>query len=262
MSIDDPLKRVALIRAAASPNSGADALALWRERLTLRSDLDLEEREVIMALPGSLKVIAANRDFVRLGERVDHACLIVSGVAGRFGQASDGQRQITALHIPGDMADLHSVSLPNAATALQSVGDCVIYRVPHAAIRALARGYPALADAFWRDCVVDAAILSQWALVLGRMSAEARVAHILTELSYRFVVGGCGDGLEFDWPLTQLQLADATGLTSVHVNRMLRSLREAGAAEIKERRVKVLSWKRLCTIAEFNPEYLHLRKAA
>ncbi|MDO7841920.1 Crp/Fnr family transcriptional regulator [Sphingomonas immobilis] len=236
-------------------------LALWLDRLTLRSDLNEEERAAVLALPGNLVFVKSNRDFVNLGEHVDRACLIVEGMAGRFGQARSGERQITALHIPGDMADLHSVALPKAATALQSIGECTIYRVAHANIRDLARRHPALAEAFWRDCVVDAAILSEWALVLGRLSADARVAHLLAELSCRFGIGECRDGRAFDWPLTQAQLGDATGLTPVHVNRMLRVLREAGAVDVKPKRVTILDWKRLCTIGQFDPRYLHLEEA-
>lgn len=236
------------------------ALSLWLDRLTLRSTLSDAERHAILALPGELETIRPNRDFVRLGERVDRACLIVSGLAGRFGQTRDGERQMTALHIPGDMADLHSVMLPNAATALQSVGETVIYRVPHAEIHRLAGQSLTLAEAFWRDCMVDAAVLSQWALVNARLSAKGRVAHLLCEMACRFGRGQCPDGGVIAWPLTQTTLGDTTGLTPVHVNRTLRALREARAARIVDKQLHVLDWKLLSAIAEFDPRYLVLEK--
>src|SRR3569833_3019056 len=106
----------------------ARALALWLDRLTLRSVLTAEERQALLSLPGELVSVAANRDFVRLGERVDRACLIVSGLAGRCGQTRNGERLITALHIPGDMADLHSLPLPNSTAALNALTETVIFR--------------------------------------------------------------------------------------------------------------------------------------
>lgn len=234
------------------------ALALWLDRLTLRSVLSAEEQEALLSLPGELTTVAANRDFVRLGERVDRACLIVSGLAGRFGQTRNGERLITALHIPGDMADLHSVPLPNAATALNALTETVIYRVPHGDLHALGRRFPMLAEAFWRDCMVDAAILSEWALRNGRLPAKARIAHLICELSRRTAVAEGRDQVAFDWPLSQIQLADVTGLTSVHANRMLRELREEGVARIRDRRAEILDWNRLCSIAEFDDQYLQL----
>jgi len=238
------------------------ALTLWLDRLTLRSVLNAEEQQALLALPGELVSIAANRDFVRLGEHVDRACLIVSGLAGRFGQTRNGERLITALHIPGDMADLHSVPLPNAATALNALTDTVIYRVPHRDLHALGRRFPMLAEAFWRDCMVDAAILSEWAVRNGRLPARARIAHLICELSRRVAVGTSADGARFPWPLSQIQLADVTGLTSVHANRMLRELREEGAAHIWGRQVEILDWKRLCAIGEFDDQYLQLHVPA
>lgn len=237
----------------------AAALHRWLDRLVLRSDLGPQEREAILALPGEFHYIQANRDFVRLGERVDRACLVVSGMAGRFGQSRNGDRQITAFHIPGDMADLHSVVLPTAATALHSIGEATIYRVPHDAIRSATRAFPALAEAFWRDCTIDAAVLSQWALVNGRLSARARIAHHLCELSCRFAVND--GGAAFPWPVTQAQLGDATGLTAVHVNRMLRDLRLMGAAAVRDRTVQILDRRLLMEIGEFDPRYLDLHKA-
>lgn len=242
-------------------NDIENGLALWLDRLTLRSTLTEHDRQAVLSLPGEVATIRANRDFVRLGEHVDKACLIVSGFAGRFGQTRSGERQTTALHMPGDMADLHSVVLPKAATALQSIGETVIYRVPHKTIHALAASSAALAEAFWRDCMVDAAVLSQWALVNARLAAKARIAHLICELSRRVAVGGCRDGMVIEWPLTQQQLGDATALTPVHTNRMLRQLREEGAAEVSDRKMYVRDWDLLRSIAEFDDQYLQLQQA-
>ena len=234
---------------------------MWFDRLALRSPLGEHERAAIRSLPGVTECIRGNRDFVRLGEKVDRSCLILSGMAGRFGQARSGERLTTAIHIPGDMADLHSAVLPTAASALQSIGESIIYRVPHRAILDVAARNPALAQAFWRDCTVDAAVLSQWSLTNARQSATSRIAHLIAELGVRFGIGETRDGTDFEFPLSQLQLGDATNLTSVHVNRMLRQLREAGIVVIKDKRAHILDWTRLRAIGEFDPTYLHLHQA-
>lgn len=241
-------------------NEARTGLSLWLDRLTLRSALGSEEREAVLGLPGEIETIRANRDFVRLGEEVTRSCLILSGMAGRFGQARSGERLTTAIHIAGDMADLHSAVLPKAASALQSLGEAVIYRVPHDALMEASERYPALAQAFWRDCTVDAAILSQWSLTNARQPAMERIAHLFAELSIRFDIGETREGTDFEFPLTQVQLGDATNLTAVHVNRMLRALRETGVVDVRNKRVRVLDWKKLCSVADFDPTYLHLRK--
>lgn len=212
----------------------------------------------MMRLPGLLQRVRPGEDFVRLEELVDCACLIVSGVAGRFGQAKDGIRLTTALHIPGDMADLHSVVLPKAASALMALGEAQIYRVRHSIIKEVGDRYPALARAFWRDCTVDAAILSQWALTNARQQGAGRIAHLLAEMSLRFNIGSPVEQRDYDFPLTQLQIGEATNLTPVHVNRMLRQLREMGLVDVRAKRVRILDWEGLCRCADFDPVYLHL----
>ena len=237
-------------------------LEQWLKRLTLRSTLDAAACNAILNLPGRAETIAPNRDFVGMGEVIEHSCLIVAGLAGRFGQTRDGQRQITALHMAGDMADLHSAVLPKAASALQSIGEVRILRVPHAELKALSWADPAIAEAFWRDCTVDSAVLSQWAVVNARLSALARLAHLLCELACRRAVATSSDAeIAYDLPMTQQHLADVTGLTSVHVNRMLRQLREMGLADVGGRRATILDWPGLCRTGEFDATYLHLHRA-
>jgi CRP-like cAMP-binding protein len=207
-------------------------------------------------LPSRAEHVQSNRDFVRLRQRVDHACLIAAGVVGRFGQNSEGKRQITALHLPGDMADLHSVVQPTAASALQALSIATIIRVPHTALRAATRRYPALAEALWRDCSVDASILAQWVVNVGRRDAKTRVAHLLCELATRLQVAPAKGEIIFPFGVTQVQLADATGLTCVHVNRTLQTLRRDGLVDVSHSAVRISDWNALTAAGEFEPSYL------
>lgn len=225
-------------------------------RLTRRSVLSATEQQAILNLPTHAAQVRANHDFVRLGEVVSHACVIVDGIAGRFGQNADGERQITALHIAGDAADLHSVVQPKSASALQALSTVTLVRVPHQALRAIAGQYPAIAEAFWRDCVVDASVISQWVVNVGRRDAKVRIAHLLCEMAVRYQIDVQSDAILFEFPLTQVHIADATGLTSVHVNRTLMSLRDDGVVFLAQRMVHILDWAGLARLGEFDAGYL------
>ena len=227
-------------------------------RLTSRSLLSADEQDAILDLPTHAAQVSANHDFVRLNEMVDHSCVIVEGVVGRFGQNAEGARQITAFHIAGDMPNLHAVVQPRATSALQALTTTTILKVPHRAMRATAARYPAVAEAFWRDCMVDAAILSQWVVNVGRRDAKTRIAHLLCETAIRFSANGGSDVTAFEFPITQIHLADATGLTPVHVNRTLKALRCEGVVDVATRMVRILDWDALARLGDFNRDYLQI----
>jgi CRP-like cAMP-binding protein len=234
------------------------ALAPFLRKVLRRSILSDDEQAAILALPIRLEQVAAQRDFVRLGENVSHSCLIVAGLAGRFGQGREGNRQITALHIPGDMADLHSAVTPEATSALQALTPTTIGKIPHSAIRRTAAAYPAVAEALWRECVIDGAVLSEWVVNIGRRNASMRLAHLLCETAFRYRMGDVVEHFPFAFPATQQHLADMLGLTPVHVNRTLRVLDTSGLVRSKRGVVEILSWQRICEFAEFDPVYLQL----
>ena len=244
--------------AAAGSDSSARALEKFVAKLCRRSRLDEAQRRLLLDLPCQVIEVGTNRDFVRLREKVSHACLVASGLAGRFGQTKDGARQIAALHLPGDMADLHSVVVPEASSALQALAPSTIVRVPHSALKEAAAQHPAIAEAFWRECVVDAAVMAEAVLSLGRRNALSRMAHLLCEQICRHNLSASPILFDIPFPATQMHLGDVLGLTAVHVNRTLRSLREHGAATLAHRRIQVRDWQRLVALGDFDPHYLQL----
>lgn len=231
-------------------------LQRFLDRLTSRSVLTAEEQQAILNLPCRSEHVQSNRDFVPLGERVDHVCLVVAGIVGRFGQNSEGKRQITAMHLPGDMADLHSVVQPKVSSALQALSIATVLRVPHVSLRAAAARYPAIAEALWRDCMVDASVLAQWVINVGRRDAKARIAHLLCEVATRVHAAPADGEIFFPFAVTQLQLADATGLTSVHVNRTLQQMRRENLADLCGRTARIPNWEALVAAGDFDPDYL------
>lgn len=228
------------------------------KRLMSRTPLSDEEAIALQSVGGHLTKIAAHADFVRMGEPVDHTCLVVDGLVGRFGQNSDGSRQITCLYIAGDMADLPSVVSPKAAWGLAALAPTTILRVPHAALRRLAAQHPGIAEAFWRDCVADGSIFSEWVVSVGRRDAESRIAHLFCEMAIRYEQAERGSRQSYPLPISQNDLADATGLTSVHVNRMLRNLRLSSTAEMRGGTVIIHDWQRLTKIGDFDAGFLLL----
>lgn len=235
-----------------------EAFALFLRRLMLRSPLTEAEQAAVLGLEAASIEAVVRGDIVSPGERVSFACLVADGAAGRFDQMADGRRQNVAFYIPGDMCDLPSVVLPIAGWGITALTPSTIIRVPHEALREAADQHPALATAFWRDTVADAAALAKAAANIGRKDAQARLAHLFCELGIRMEAAGLGTRTHYRLPVNQEQLADATGLTSVHVNRMLRMLREAGLVEFRGQQVEVTDPQRLASVAEFDPRYLLL----
>lgn len=235
-----------------------NALQLFVNRLTLRSELGGEEREAILTLLDRSREAEVRHEFVSTEEQRRHACLVVSGLVARFGQTRGGLRQIVALHLPGDVADLQSVVAPTLPWTLQALTRTTILKVPHDALFDLVARHPAIGLAFWRDGVVDSNILAQWMINYGRKSAVANVAHLICEMYIRYRAIGRTHVRQFSLPLTQGQIADALGLTAIHVNRMLASLKAEGVAAKNGAIITIYDWHRLTGIAEFDPSYLQV----
>lgn len=233
-------------------------LERFLHRLLRRSVLTAEEQQAILNLPAHAEQVRSNRDFVRQGDRTDHSSLVVAGMIARFEQTCEGARQITAIYLPGDMADLHSVVQPTTTSALQALSVSTILKIPHGAIRATASHYPAIAEALWRDCMVDSTVLAEWVVNVGRRNARMRISHIFCEVATRLDVAPAEGDIVFQFPMTQMQLADATGLTSVHVNRTMMGLRRDGIVSVRGQTIWIHDWDQLAEAADFDPEYLQM----
>jgi CRP-like cAMP-binding protein len=229
-------------------------------KLERRDDLSIEQCDAIRRLPLERRSVQAGELIVREGERQTVSLLLVSGVAGRFALLGNGGRQFTELGLPGDFMDLHSLVMKRLDHSVMAISACELTAIPHAALRNLMAEDPHLARLFWLETVVDAAIHRVWLVGLGRQDAQARMAHLFCETQVRLQAVGLANENGFDFPLSQVELADVLGLSSVHVNRTLMSLRSAGLMDWREGRVVLNDWRRLVRIAEFDPMYLRLWK--
>lgn len=240
------------------------ALVAFLRRLRRRSGLTVDEERAILALEGERRDVRPRRDLVSPGETVRHSVLVESGLVGRFDLMRDGARQITAIHLPGDMCDLHSVVSPTTGWGITALTSCAVIEIPHEALRRLATDRPNIGLAFWRDTTLDASILAKWVANIGRKDAGPRLAHFLCEMGVRLEQAGVSRRDRFRLELTQEQIGDILGLTSVHVNRTVQLLRAQGlivtaAREARGNRpmiVEVPDVDRLVHVAEFTPAYL------
>jgi CRP-like cAMP-binding protein len=239
------------------PEQTPPDLRPFLDRLNSRSVLSEREQQAILGLPTHTIQVQPNQDFVRLDQRVGDACFIVAGLVGRFDQNAQGARQITALYIPGDMPDLLSVVQPTATSALQALSTTTILKVPHVALRAIGHEFPAIAEAFWRDCMVDSMILAQWVVNVGRRNAKTRIAHLFCEMACRSAPLAGPHGVQFRLPMTQSHLADAAGLTPVHVNRSLKALAADGVS-FRSGNVSIDDWGTLVEVGDFDAGYLQM----
>jgi len=221
-----------------------------------------EEQDALAELPMRLRVFAASADLLREDQPSTECCLILEGLACRYKVLGAGQRQILSLHLPGDIPDLMSLHLQTMDHGLASLGRGRAAYIPHGAVRELCDRHPQLAATLWRDTLIDASIGREWLAGVGRRTAHERIAHLICEALVRSRALGLMDEGAFELPMTQAELGDATGLSTVHVNRVLQDLRREELITWRGRSILVLDWERLRLAADFDAGYLHLLRDA
>ena len=229
-------------------------------KLRARDALTPEEEQAVRDAVAEYRDYPADKTFIRAGQVLDHSTILLDGIACRYKDLRNGERQITELHVAGDFADLHSFSLKRLDHNIMMLTQCRVAIVPHKRLEAITEKLPHLTRVYWFATNLDAAIHREWELSLGRRTALARVAHLLCELHVRLGIVGLVDELSYDLPLTQTDLAECLGLTSVHVNRTLKELRERGQVEFRDRRVTINDLAALRRTAEFTEDYLYLER--
>lgn len=224
--------------------------------------LSESERAAVARLPLELRSFAAGVDLVREGDRPHHCCLIVEGMTARYKLTGDGQRQIMSFHTPGDMPDLQSLHLEVMDHSLGAITRTQAAMIAHEHLHRLIAEQPGVGALFWRDTLIDASIFREWLVGVGRRSAYARIAHLLCELFARARAVGLTSGNTMELPITQVELGDSLGLSSVHVNRVLQELRGEGLIVSRGRTLIILDVAGLEKAGDFDPAYLHITKLA
>jgi len=229
------------------------------EQYTRFSD---EDRRLLDNLV-SLKQVqfGAREDVLREGDRTDHCHLIVAGLACRYKILPNGDRQIMAFLVPGDLCDAEVFILAEMDHTIGTLTPTTVAMIPGAVIEDLLTKPVGLAKALWWGTLTDLGVLRERIIDHGRRDARERIAHLLYELLIRYRMVGLARDDSFDFPMTQIDLADATGLTPVHVNRVLQQMREEQLILLRNKTLKVVAPERLKDIAGFSANYLHLNRA-
>lgn len=238
---------------AASLEPLARKLEYWKE-------FSADDRAALLALPFTLKKFDAAQYIVREGDKAQYSCVMTSGFSVRHKLVTDGARQILSIHMKGEMVDLQNSLLGKADHSVQMLTAGSVAMIDREEIRRIAFERPAIGEAMWVDTLVDASIFREWIANVGRRNAHTRIAHLLCEFSLRMKLAGLGQHDRYELPMTQEQLADATGLTSVHVNRTIMALQAEGLINRPTPRSIVIDeWSRLAEAGDFDSAYLHLR---
>ena len=242
-------------------NSHHSLLPLIRKLESITA-LSNEEREAVESLPVKVRAFQARQDIVRDGDTASQCCPVLEGWLCRYKIIGNGKRQIFSFHIPGDIPDLPSLHIPVMDHSLATMTAATVVLILHEALHDLTARFPNIAAKLWRDTLVDAGVFREWLISMGQRDAFNHMAHLFCELYLKQEAVGLAGEHRCPMPVTQVDLADATGMSNVHVNRTLQEMRGKGMITLRSSILVIHAWNELVQAAEFDATYLHLRKHA
>ena len=241
-------------------STSSDILSAMVRKLEVRTPLAEGDRAALLALPFVHRTVNAHTYSVREGDPPLGCAVLLSGYAVRHKSTGDGARQILGIHVPGAALDLQHLFLNVSDHNVQMLTRGELAIISRAALHGLACARPEVMRAILVDTLAEASIFREWLLNVGRRDSRARIAHLLCEFAKRLEAAGLAEDGAYELPMNQEQLADAVGLTAVHVNRTLRALENEGLIERNKRRMFVRDPQRLGEVADFSDRYLHLER--
>ena len=221
-----------------------------------RENLSDAETQVIEDSIAEVRRVPARQLIVRAGAPTHVSTLLLEGYICRYMDDREGHRQLVAVHVPGDFVDLHAFPLKRLDHDVATIGPVKIAVYEHEVLKSVTERFPHLTRMLWFSTLLDAAMHREWIFRLGRLGAEGRIAHLFCELYARLEMVGLAQQGRFALPMTQPDLAEATGITGVHVNRVLRVLREREMLTFKSGQAWIMDQPGLARLAEFEPDYL------
>jgi CRP-like cAMP-binding protein len=227
-------------------------------KLAAFTKLSPDDSEALVQISRNVRYVEARRDLIAEGDEPRHVHLILEGWGCCYKQLPDGKRQIVSLLLPGDFCDLNAYVAKAMDHSIGAISRLKVARITPEEISELSAERPRIIQALSWNELVMASIQREWTLNVGQRSAYERLAHLLVEIYIRLAMAGRAHDGRCDFPLTQNDLAEATGLTAVHVNRTLQELRRNGLIELDRRQLQILDLQQMIEVSMFNPNYLHL----
>lgn len=233
----------------------APTIEVLVRKLEQFGELSSSERQILENLHFDVQQVDAHQDLGREGQQSLHCLLLLNGMVCRYRVVQDGQRQIMSFHLPGDILDLSGLLLGRLDHGIGTLTPVEVAPIAHETLRGWIEHHPGLGRRLWQDTLVDAAVFREWMVNVGRRPANARIAHLLCEMATRMRAAGLVQDHP-NLPITVAELADATGLSAVHVNRVLQELRTKRLVESRGMTLAVLDWDGLKHAGGFDPDYL------
>jgi CRP-like cAMP-binding protein len=236
------------------------ALGVYMDRFLVNRrgvTLSAEERRLLEGAIREVRIVESRTTFVEQGRKIDASALLIQGMMSRFIDDRYGMRQLVAVHLPGEFVDLHAYPMQELDYSVGTLTAGKVAIVPHAALREILDPRPELARKLWFSTLLDGAMHRAWLFRLGRLDGVGRIAHFLSETNTRLEAAGLSNGRRFTLELTQADLGEICGLTTVHTNRVIRQLREAGLCMIRSSLVEIHDREGLARRGDFTPGYLY-----
>ena len=227
--------------------------------------IELDEREIAALdhLTRDPHPMKSGEDLIQEGTNPENVFLLMEGWGYRYSLLRNGNRQIFGYLLPGDLCDVHVFMLDKMDHSIGLLSHAMVVKIPAAEMLDLINRFPKIERALWIATLVSESTLRQWVVNIGQRDAFERTGHLFCELWQRMLaVGLVNADDQFDLPLTQIELADTLGMTSVHVNRTLQRLREGGLITLHRTRLTILDPKRLAEVSGFDGSYLRLDQTA
>jgi CRP-like cAMP-binding protein len=234
------------------------------QKLSQYGPLAQEECDALARATADPRRVATRTDLIREGDRPGPVVVMLEGWACRYKILPNGSRQVLAFLMPGDCCDLRVGLLAEMDHGIQTITPALVATIEGPDMDALFTAYPNVAKALYVSQLVDDGTMRAWITSMGRRTSIERVAHLMCELYLRARNIGMESEPYLTLPLSQILLADSLGMTPVHLNRVLRELRMAGAMTLQRGSLQIADPAKLVKIAGFDENYRHrrLRKAA
>ena len=237
------------------------AIAQFVRKIERRRPLPEVDRAALLALPVVVKLYEPNETVLQKDVTASHCAIVAKGLVSRVKELENGARQIVALYIAGDAVDLQSILFVKTDHVLCAHSPTEVAWIAYKDFLDLFAQRPAIAHALWLDTLIDASIFREWTANLGQRSARERTAHFVLEMAARLDTIGQLKDNSFELPLTQNAIAEAMGLSLVHMNKSLQTLKQAGLLATRGRRITLLNRSGLIELTGFSSSYLHLDQA-
>lgn len=229
-------------------------------RLLCIGVLSDEDQRAVRSLKGDIQNVGRQKEILRPGDRPASAIVVLRGFLQRYVDRSNGRRQIVAFYLPTDTPTLETLHISVVDDNLAAAVESRIGIVRHDHLNALINERPNVLHLIWRQTLIEASMAREWMARNARLPARMAMAHLFCEIFLRARSVGLVDFNSCAVPVTQDMLGQALGLTAVHVNRTMRSLRDTGMVDHRGGRLHIDDFERLAKFAEFDPTYLHLRR--